>query len=255
MAAVSKTAPASETAVPSPSGGTPVYSGAPTAGRTAGAASGTGSGASAAGAGAAAAGAGGAESEDSEDGEDVRQYKVIVLGDGAVGKTSTLQRFANDVFGKSYKQTVGCDFFLKAVDLPGGVKCVLSCWDIGGQNMGAKMLRNYIFGAHAVIFACGSIAAATSRAARATLMQDITGFPRCDANSRQDSSVALCCTCAAADDITNSESFANCTDWLHEVQATFKDAKMPLLALVGNKTDMVSRPVIGSARLCNCRCC
>jgi GTPase SAR1 family protein len=94
---------------------------------------------------------------DEEDEDDARQFKVIVLGDGAVGKTSMLQRFAFDAFGKSYKQTIGCDFFSKKVELPSADKptnAILSCWDIGGQNLSGKMLKNYIFGSHAVILAC-----------------------------------------------------------------------------------------------------
>lgn len=62
----------------------------------------------------------GAESTDSEDeGNATRQFKVILLGDGAVGKTSIAHRFASDVFGKVYKQTIGVDFFLRRIDLPG----------------------------------------------------------------------------------------------------------------------------------------
>jgi hypothetical protein len=96
---------------------------------------------------------------DEEDEDDARQFKVIVLGDGAVGKTSMLQRFAFDAFGKSYKQTIGCDFFSKKVELPSAgkpINAILSCWDIGGQNLSGKMLKNYIFGSHAVILSCES---------------------------------------------------------------------------------------------------
>jgi Ras-related protein Rab-28 len=32
------------------------------------------------------------------------QYKVILLGDGTVGKTSVAMRFTNDQFGQQYKQ-------------------------------------------------------------------------------------------------------------------------------------------------------
>jgi GTPase SAR1 family protein len=49
-----------------------------------------------------------------------------VLGDGSVGKTSICHRFCNDVFPKSYKQTVGVDFFMKRVVLPGSNGLFLS---------------------------------------------------------------------------------------------------------------------------------
>lgn len=46
-------------------------------------------------------------------------YKVILLGDGTVGKTSIATRFAEDDFSQSYKQTIGLDFFVKRIILPG----------------------------------------------------------------------------------------------------------------------------------------
>jgi Ras-related protein Rab-28 len=58
---------------------------------------------------------------------------VILLGDGAVGKTSIAHRFASDVFGKVYKQTIGVDFFLRRIELPGGITATLQTWDIGGE--------------------------------------------------------------------------------------------------------------------------
>lgn len=59
--------------------------------------------------------------DDSEsDGElEQLQYKVIILGDGAVGKTSIAQRFTNKEFSNVYKQTIGLDFFLRKINLPG----------------------------------------------------------------------------------------------------------------------------------------
>lgn len=58
--------------------------------------------------------------DDSDDDEDVvnYQFKVILLGDGAVGKTSIASRIAEDKFSKIYKQTVGVDFFMKRISMP-----------------------------------------------------------------------------------------------------------------------------------------
>jgi GTPase SAR1 family protein len=44
-------------------------------------------------------------------------------------------------------QTIGLDFMLKRLDLPGNVHVALQIWDIGGQSCGSKMLGNYIYGA------------------------------------------------------------------------------------------------------------
>jgi len=91
-------------------------------------------------------------SDSDDDGIEMLQYKVIVVGDGAVGKTSLIMRFCEDAFKQSYKQTIGLDFFIKRLVLPGNVHTTLQIWDIGGQQIGGKMLSNYIFGSHAVLF-------------------------------------------------------------------------------------------------------
>lgn len=79
------------------------------------------------------------------------QFKVILIGDGTVGKTSLIRRFVDDSFGETYKQTVGVDFFSKRLELPGDVKVTLQIWDIGGQSIGGKMIHNYVAGSHAVL--------------------------------------------------------------------------------------------------------
>ena len=76
---------------------------------------------------------------------------MILLGDGATGKTSIAMRFTEDHFAQQYKQTIGLDFFNKTLVLPGDVHVTLQIWDIGGQTIGGKMIGNYIFGAQAVL--------------------------------------------------------------------------------------------------------
>eukprot|EP00771_Trimastix_marina_P000601 gnl/Trimastix_PCT/1618.p1 GENE.gnl/Trimastix_PCT/1618~~gnl/Trimastix_PCT/1618.p1 ORF type:complete len:230 (+),score=71.06 gnl/Trimastix_PCT/1618:199-888(+) len=91
------------------------------------------------------------DSDISDDEPEQLQYKIILLGDGAVGKTSIALRFTEDTFGKQYKQTIGLDFFIKHLQLPRNVNVALQIWDIGGQTIGGKMIGNYIYGAHAVL--------------------------------------------------------------------------------------------------------
>lgn len=59
--------------------------------------------------------------------------------------------FTDDRFAQQYKQTIGLDFFIRRLVLPGGVNVALQIWDIGGQSIGGKMIGNYIFGAQAVV--------------------------------------------------------------------------------------------------------
>lgn len=43
------------------------------------------------------------------------QYKVVLIGDSSVGKSSLLRRFTDDSFEESYLATIGVDFKFKYV--------------------------------------------------------------------------------------------------------------------------------------------
>ncbi|XP_049323740.1 ras-related protein Rab-28 isoform X3 [Astyanax mexicanus] len=88
---------------------------------------------------------------DSEEESQDRQLKLVLVGDGASGKTSLATRFSQEAFGKQYKQTIGLDFFLKRITLPGNLNVTLQVWDIGGQTLGGKMLDKYVYGAQGVL--------------------------------------------------------------------------------------------------------
>ena len=89
---------------------------------------------------------------DSDDEPEFLQYKVVILGDGTVGKTSLCMCLNEAQFQPKYKQTIGLDFFVKRIELPGSIHVALQIWDIGGQSIGSKMLSTYIYGAKAVVF-------------------------------------------------------------------------------------------------------
>jgi Ras-related protein Rab-28 len=151
---------------------------------------------------------GGVEDSSSDDEDAAEQFKVILLGDGAVGKTSVAMRFCNDYFSKKYKQTIGLDFFMKRITLPGQpgtskgaeTHVALQIWDIGGQSIGGKMIGNYIHGAKAVLLLY---------------------------------------------DITDMATFQNLEEWYRLVRRTFKGEKLPYLGLIGNKTDLSHMRAVG----------
>mmetsp|Transcript_22914 Transcript_22914/g.23564 ORF Transcript_22914/g.23564 Transcript_22914/m.23564 type:complete len:226 (+) Transcript_22914:31-708(+) len=68
---------------------------------------------------------------------------LAIIGDGSVGKSSLIAAFRNDGFTKTYKQTVGCDFYEKPFIL-GERNISLRVWDIGGQSMNSKNLPQYL---------------------------------------------------------------------------------------------------------------
>jgi small GTP-binding protein len=73
-------------------------------------------------------------------------YKVIIIGSGAVGKTSLLHRFVENHFSFRYKLTIGADFLSKVLEgFPNPDSTVkLQIWDIGGQER-YKFLRSSFF--------------------------------------------------------------------------------------------------------------
>ncbi len=58
--------------------------------------------------------------------------KVMLLGDGNVGKTSLSRRYCEGKFENSRILTIGVDFQTKVVELPSGT-VKLSIWDVAGQ--------------------------------------------------------------------------------------------------------------------------
>jgi len=90
-------------------------------------------------------------SSSSEDEPEFLQYKLIVIGDGTVGKTSLCMKLCEGEFSVAYKQTIGLDFFIKRLELPQHTNVALQIWDIGGQSIGSQMLKTYISGAAAIV--------------------------------------------------------------------------------------------------------
>ncbi len=60
-------------------------------------------------------------------------FKVTVIGDGAVGKTSLIRKFTKGNFQEQYIQTIGAQFskFIEEIE---GDRCKLFFWDIAGQD-------------------------------------------------------------------------------------------------------------------------
>ncbi len=60
------------------------------------------------------------------------EFKVVMLGDSRVGKTSIIRRFIDDIFESETVSTYGVSFAKKPLDLPPRVTLVL--WDTAGQE-------------------------------------------------------------------------------------------------------------------------
>jgi len=76
------------------------------------------------------------------DDEKGQLYKVIVIGDYAVGKTSIIKRYCEGSFRGDYKLTIGVDFALKEV-VYNNEKITLQLWDVAGHERFGTMTRVY----------------------------------------------------------------------------------------------------------------
>ncbi len=77
-------------------------------------------------------------------------FKITVVGDGAVGKTSLIKQFTKGDFSGEYIMTLGAQF-TKYKEEVEGTPCELFFWDIAGQDTFAKLRKTFYKGSKAAI--------------------------------------------------------------------------------------------------------
>lgn len=80
-----------------------------------------------------------------------QSFKICLLGEFAVGKTSTVARCVRNTFSESYLTTVGVKVDSKTLMLSPEVEARLVLWDIAGSNTLDQTRSNYIIGAHGLL--------------------------------------------------------------------------------------------------------
>jgi len=79
-------------------------------------------------------------------------FKILIAGDGGVGKTTLLRRYVDGVFDESTIETIGVDFFLKELRSNNvDARCTLQLWDLGGQERFRHLLESFVMGARAAL--------------------------------------------------------------------------------------------------------
>ncbi|CAG7860468.1 unnamed protein product [Brassica rapa] len=133
-------------------------------------------------------------------------YKLVFLGDQAVGKTSIITCFMYGNFDTNYQATIGIDFLSKTMRHEDTtfrlqlwyihllILFVVLVLDTAGQERFKSLIPSYI----------------------------------------RDSSVAV-----IVYDVANKQSFINASKWIEDVHA--ERGNQVIIALVGNKTDLVHR--------------
>eukprot|EP01017_Pseudomicrothorax_dubius_P028320 TRINITY_DN335_c0_g1_i1.p1 TRINITY_DN335_c0_g1~~TRINITY_DN335_c0_g1_i1.p1 ORF type:complete len:208 (-),score=44.00 TRINITY_DN335_c0_g1_i1:165-788(-) len=77
-------------------------------------------------------------------------FKLLLIGNSAVGKSSLLIRFSDNIFNESFLPTIGVDFKIRTLDLSGKV-AKLQIWDTAGQERFKNITSSYYKGAHGVV--------------------------------------------------------------------------------------------------------
>jgi len=76
--------------------------------------------------------------------------KLLILGDSAVGKSATMNKFSDNSFSSSHIATIGVDFKYKTIECE-GKRIKLQIWDTAGQEKFRSIVQTYYKGAMGII--------------------------------------------------------------------------------------------------------
>lgn len=77
-------------------------------------------------------------------------YKLVIVGDTGVGKSSLLMRFADNQFYENYLATIGVDFRFKTMNIDGKM-VKFQIWDTAGQERFRTITSAYYKGSHGIL--------------------------------------------------------------------------------------------------------
>ena len=77
-------------------------------------------------------------------------FKVLLIGDSSVGKTSVLLRYVEDKFNAEFQTTIGVDFKVSTFNM-NGKSIKLQLWDTAGQDRFKNIVASYYRGAHGIL--------------------------------------------------------------------------------------------------------
>jgi small GTP-binding protein len=81
-------------------------------------------------------------------------YKICIVGNGGVGKTSMVLRYCENAFKENYIMTIGSNFSTKTVELPEHpqFQVKLQIWDLAGQKHFSFVRPPFYRGATGIIY-------------------------------------------------------------------------------------------------------
>ncbi len=82
-------------------------------------------------------------------------FKIIIIGNTCVGKSSLLLKYTRDIYTSYYEPTIGVDFGTKIVQVPNNdnqhIPIKLQLWDTAGQERFRTITQSYYKGTCGVI--------------------------------------------------------------------------------------------------------
>ena len=78
-------------------------------------------------------------------------FKILILGDSNVGKTSLLLKFTDNIFKETHITTIGVEYKEKEITLD-NIKYKLNIWDTAGQERFKSITKNFFKSADGIIF-------------------------------------------------------------------------------------------------------
>ena len=77
-------------------------------------------------------------------------FKVLLLGNSNVGKSSLFLRFVDDIWNDTFVPTIGVDFKIKTFEID-SKKIKMQIWDTAGQERFKNIINSYYRGAHGIL--------------------------------------------------------------------------------------------------------
>lgn len=77
-------------------------------------------------------------------------FKLLLIGDSGVGKTSILFKFSEDTFSPAFISTIGIDFKIRTIEVD-GKRIKLQVWDTAGQERFRTITTAYYRGAMGIM--------------------------------------------------------------------------------------------------------
>ncbi|MBD3254256.1 MAG: GTP-binding protein [Candidatus Lokiarchaeota archaeon] len=79
------------------------------------------------------------------------KFKICIIGDSGVGKTTLVNRYLTGVYKAEYAATIGVELYVKKINIDDN-DITLRIWDFAGEMDFRFLLPNYIEGAAAAIY-------------------------------------------------------------------------------------------------------